>query len=151
MKMSSSTSTISSRKGNELTKALLALNLAFDDTGTGTGTLKLLDPVIQQHSRDMITQAEEFHERYKIFHRCVHEIMSTLQSNATIIDSERMAALGLHQEIENIEVIRKIGERYMVSEIGRARSELQRLKDEYGEMKRIETEQKSAIDRFNKL
>lgn len=131
-----------------LTKALQPINLTFDAT---TGTLQFLDSTIQQHTQDIITHSEQFAIQYQQFQQCIDTILTVLQHNTTLIDHERMRALGLQSQVEATTQQRTTLQHTMQQQIATRKAQLQRLKDEYGEMTRIDVEQKHLIERLQNM
>lgn len=123
------------------------LDISYDSNNQ----LKFISPEITNSTNELIDKTAIFNNKLSEFQSTINELIHIYIHNNTIINNHKKYATGLLSQIDNEYQIRSINENNLNNHINQSKLSLNQLNDEYDILYKIIQEQKSTIQKLQKL
>jgi len=110
--------------------------------------LHLLPPEQMQQSDALQKECQEFLTKTKTFNKIVADFVNVMESRSTVIEGEKLKAIGLGNRVDSEQELRKRKQLEMQAIINEKKAELERLNAQHDSLMRAEGDQKALIEKL---
>lgn len=128
--------------------AAIASTLAEQGIHADRDGLHMLDPEQAQKSAALQQESKEFLGKTKQFQELVADFIQVMESRSTVIEAEKLKAIGLGNRIDSEVEVRKRKQVELQAMINEKKAELERLNTQHDSLERVDADQKALIEKL---
>mmetsp|Transcript_18134 Transcript_18134/g.25496 ORF Transcript_18134/g.25496 Transcript_18134/m.25496 type:complete len:131 (+) Transcript_18134:24-416(+) len=120
------------------------VQISFDDLNR----IRILEADHFKQTEQLAEECTNFVEKIQVFTSTVNSLVEVLTTQSAKIEKEKMLAIGQRNKIESETETRKRKQQELMYAIAQKKQELQRSKDHFQSLEKIEMEQKVMIEKL---